>query len=335
MVEPGFDFSVSDVHNGWCAALEQLDCTVVNFNLNDRLTFYGSVHLEQDGRFRQALDLQEAARLAAKGLQSVVYEVWPDVIFITSGFFVPPAMYELFRRRGHRIVLNLLESPYEDTRQMPMAGFADVALINDPTNLESFRAVNPDTHYMPAAYDPAVHCPGPPVVAAASDFCFVGTGFPSRIEFFEQVDWDDIDVALAGNWQATADDSPLRKFVAHDLADCCDNTEAVQLYRSAKVSANVYRREAEAGWIPGWSMGPREIELAATGCFFLRERRPEGDEVLPMLPTFDSPGQFELLLRYHLARPDLCQDLAGRARAAMADRTFVENAKRLLRLLAD
>jgi spore maturation protein CgeB len=336
MVEPGPQFSVADVHHGWRRAFEQLGCAVVNFNLADRLAFYGGTYLEQDGEWRKALDDEGAVRLAVKGLQSVAYETWPHIVFVTSGFFVEPALYDLLRARGHKLVLNHLECPYEDNRQMARAGYVDVNLINDPTNLESFRAVNPQTFYLPAAHDPAVHRPGPRVEAMASDFCFVGTGFPSRVEFFEQVDWAGIDVALAGNWQATDPDSPLRKFVAHDIAECCDNTEAVGLYQSAKMSANLYRQEAESpSGADGWAMSPREVELAATGTFFLREKRGEGDEVLGMLPTFDSPGRFQSLLRYHLARPEVCRDLAERARAAVAGRTFVENAKRLLRLLAD
>lgn len=336
MVEPGPAFSVADVHHGWRRAFEQLGCAVFNFNLADRLSFYGGAYIEKAGEWHKALDNEGAVRLAVKGLQSVAYETWPHIVFITSGFFVEPALYELLRSRGHKVVLNHLESPYEDNRQMARAGYVDLNLINDPTNLESFRAVNRQTFYMPAAHDPATHRPGRPVRKLASDFCFVGTGFPSRIGFFEQVDWDGIDVALAGNWQATAPDSPLRKFVAHDITDCCDNTEAVRLYRSGKVSANLYRREAESpSGAAGWAMGPREVELAATGCFFLRDRRAEGDEVLAMLPAFDSPEQFESLLRYHLARPEVRENLAQQARAAVADRTFVNNAKQLLRLLAD
>lgn len=335
-VQPGFDFSVADVHRGWCRAFEQLGCQVIDFNLNDRLTFYAAAHLEQNGRMRHAMNAEQAARLAIKGLQAVAYEAWPDLIFVTSGFFVPPAMYQLFNQRGHKVVLNQLESPYEDNRQMTMAALVDVALINDPTNLESFKAVNPKTYYMPAAYDPDIHAPGPPVDDLASDFCFVGTGFPSRIEFLEQIDWDGIDVALAGNWQATGEDSPLRKFVAHDLDHCCDNTDTVNLYRSTKVSANLYRQETEeSGSADGWAMGPRELELAATGTFFLRSPRGESDEVLCMLPTFDGPGDFEEKLRYWLADEDGRVEVAAAARAAISQRTFINNARALLRLLAD
>jgi spore maturation protein CgeB len=232
------------------------------------------------------------------------------------------------------VVLNYLEAPYEDARMVDLAAHVDLLLINDPTNLDMFRAVNPRTYYMPAAYDPDIHCPGPVLPDAMSDFCFVGTGFPSRIAFLETVDWDGIDAALAGNWQHLTGDSPLRKLLAHDIGNCCDNTEAVDLYRATKASANLYRREGAPGSLTaaGWAMSPREIELAATGCFYLTEARGENREVLPMLPTFDGPADFEEKLRFFLARDDLRRDLAGQARAAIAPRTFLSNARELLRL---
>jgi hypothetical protein len=166
-----------------------------------------------------------------------------------------------------------------------------------------------------------------------SDFCFVGTGFPSRVAFLEQVDWTGVDVALAGNWMRTRDDSPLRKFLAHDLDKCCDNVEAHELYAGTKVSANLYRTEAEAGAVAGWAMGPREVELAASGTFFLRDPRPEGDGVLSMLPTFTSPGEFGEKLRWFLAHDEARERAAREARAAVAGRTFTANARRMLSLV--
>ena len=114
------------------------------------------------------------------------------------------------------------------------------------------------------------------------------------------MDLDGLDVKLGGNWMrlgaeiggALDADSPLRKYLAHDLDECMDNTDAADLYRSAKVGLNLYRREAAQPELEqGWAMGPREIEMAACSLFFLRDQRGEGDEVLRMLPTFDGPDR--------------------------------------------
>lgn len=335
MIEPGPAFSVADVHRGWSKAFAQVGCQVVNFNFGDRIDFYTQAHVERNGEFVKAFDDDGALRLAAKGIEAAVLEVWPDLIMVTSGFFVPPAIYQLARERGFKVVLNHLEEPYEATREMSRAALVDANVINDPTHLESFRAVNPNTWYLPAAYDLEIHRPGPAHPDLACDFGFVGTGFDSRVKFFEAVDWSGLDVALAGNWAETAPDSLLRKFMVHDLAECFPNDRTVALYRSARVSANLYRKEAQSpGLEQGWAVGPREVELAACGTFFLRESRPEGDELFPTLPIFTSPADFGEQLRWWLTHDQARQDAAEAARAAVADRTFVENAKTLLRLLA-
>lgn len=336
VVEPGPAFSVLDVCRGWTKGMQEAGCQVVTFNFGARLDFYTGAHLERDDGYVKAFSNEAAVQVAAKGLESACYEMWPDLVLVISGFFLQPAIYELMRARGHRVVLVCTEEPYEATREMERAALVDACIINDPTHLESFRAVNPNTWYLPAAYDPDIHRPGPACPDLRSDFCFVGTGFDSRIRFFETVHWGGLDVALAGNWADTADDSPLRKFLVHDLADCFPNDRAVDLYRSATMSANLYRKEAlSPGLETGWAMSPREVELAAVGIPFLREPRGEGDEILPMLPTFTGPDEFSELLHWWLSHDSARRNAARAAQAAVADRSFVENAKALLRLLAN
>lgn len=335
-VEPGPHFSVADVHTGMVKGLRQLGHTVANLNLGDRLDFYSQVALKSRGRWRPALDGESACRLAAKGVEAAAFEFWPDVVLITSCFFIPQETIELLRSRGMRVVILFTESPYEDDGQVMRARFADLALVNDPTNLALFREVNANTHYLPHAHDPAVHTPRTPTPALASDFCFVGTGFPSRVALFGQVDWSGVDVALAGNWGALAESSPLRKYLAHDIGECIDNAAAVDLYSSAKVSANTYRLAAESErpeLAAGWAMSPREVEMAACGLFFLRTARGENDEVLSMLPAFEGPEDLGEKVRWWVSHDTARAKVAEQARAAVADRTFESNARALLRLL--
>lgn len=333
VVRPGPMFSVADVANGWVKGLRECGVEVVDFNFDDRMGFYSTAHIDRDGDMVRVFDNPEhAARLAADGILAAAYKFWPDIVIIISGFFVPPDTYALLRSRGHKVVLIHTESPYEDDRQLLRTPHASLNVLNDPTNIDRFAELAP-TVYIPHAYDPTVHYPQTPVDSARSDFCFVGTGYPSRIDFLEQVDFTGIDVALAGNWQGTTEDSPLRKHLAHDVAECCPNNEAAVLYASTKVSANLYRKEATES-ADGWAMGPREVELAALGTFFLREPRGESDDLLHMLPTFDSPGDFSEKLRWWLAHETTRTEAARLARLAIADRTFANNAARLLKLLA-
>jgi len=194
---------------------------------------------------------------------------------------------------------------------------------------------------MPHAYRPSVHYPrrGPRNPELVSDLCFIGTAFRSRVEFFEKMDLAGLDVLIGGaDWGSVDPGSPLAPFIGSGVGnpDCVDNTEAARLYRHAKAGLNFYRREtAEAENWDGtaWAMGPREIELAATELFFLRDPRPEGDEVLSMLPTFTGPEDASGKLRWWLAHDREREKRAAQARAAIADRTFTANARRLLQLL--
>jgi len=336
---PGPNFSVHDVWQGWVDALTDLGEQVAIFNLDSRLSFYGQVMIETgtrdaEGRpeCRRALTDDQAVTLAANGLMSACYQWWPDVVLLISAFFTPPVMLDVMRHRGHKVVLLHTEAPYQDAEQLARAEHADLSLVNDRATLDAYRQVGP-AEYMPHAYRPSVHCPGPADPDLDCDLAFAGTGFASRIEFLEQMDLSGLVVRLAGNWAQLPAASPLRRYLTHADGECIDNAEAVRLYRSAACGLNLYRREGEPGAAPGWAMGPREVEMAATGLYFLRDRRGEGDEVLPMLPAFDDPAGAADALRWALAHPEQRAEAAAKARAAIADRTFDNNARQLLRLL--
>jgi hypothetical protein len=213
-------------------------------------------------------------------------------------------------------------------------------LLNDPSNLEMFREVV-RAEYMPHAYRPGLHRPrtGPRDPELASDLCFIGTAFASRIGFFEAMDLDGVDVLIGGNdWGKLDPESGVARFVGSPLGepDCVDNEQAVRLYQHAKMGINLYRRETSPTehWDgQAWAMGPREVELAACGLPFLRDSRPEGDAVLPMLPVFDNPYEASQQLRWWLAHDGPRDQAARLAREAIADRTFASNARQLLRML--
>ncbi len=331
-VHPGPDFSVADVYTGWVKAFRSLGANVVEYNTNSRLTFYEAAgYMDADGVFQKFLGTKEAVEMAAAGIQTACYRFWPDVVFVVSGFFIPPEILEVIRQRGSKVVMVHTELPYELGREIERAHHADLSLINDPMYYDHFKAIGP-TFYSHHCYDPDVHYPAPVGPEFRSDFAFIGTGYESRVKFLEAVDWTGVQVVLGGHWNDLGDESKLRPYLIHGPLECLDNSGTVEFYRGTKMSANLYRREADQPELEaGWAMGPREVELAACGTPFLRDPRPESDEVLWMLPSFDGPGDFEEKLRWHLQRPDVLRDLAAQARAAVADRTFLASAKGLLK----
>jgi len=339
LVEPGPDYSVQDVCDGLHKGLLANGVDVGRLNLSDRISFYSHARLPRGDDYEYAFSEEAAFAMASKGITSALYEFWPDVVIFVSGFFIPPQMWDILRRRPHHTVLWCTESPYEDDRQARPARYADTVVLNDPVNLEWFTStINERTFYFPHSYDPDKHHPGDVVPELACDFAFVGTGFESRIEFFEAVDWTGIDARFGGNWQQVGDDSPLLPLLTNERGVCMSNHDAARLYRSAKVTANLYRKETSDGdhaHAEGWAMGPREVELAACGSFFLREPRGEGDELFPMLPTFTTPAEFEQSLRWWLRHDMERREAARLAREQITDWTFEARARRLLDIVAD
>lgn len=320
VVEPGPSFSVADVHRGWVNGLRQLGVEVIPYNLAARLEFYTSAHLKRDDEWLRAFEPGAATRLALLGVEAACYEWEPDVVVFISGFFLDDHVAETLRRH-HKLVIVHTESPYEDDRQLRIAPLADLNVLNDPTNLDRFAEHGPAV-YLPHCYDPDIHYPRPAVRGCESEFFFVGTGYPSRVEFFEQVDWTSITATLAGNWPSVGIDSPLYPLLCTP-GDCMDNTDAVDWYVSTLTSCNLYRQEANDGCdAQGWAMGPREVELAACGTWFARQPRGESDELFPMLPTFTEPAELGELIRWAIAHPDERETAAVKAREAISARTF-------------
>ena len=338
-VHPGPHYSVQDVYTGWVEALRGLGEKVFEYNLGDRLVFFEQALMPADPDnvrnptvFKRAVSLDEAAILAADGIGNLVLRHRPDVLLVVSAFFVPLDTLRAVRAAGVKVVVLHTESPYEDMRQMAVAAHADLNLLNDPVNIGLFQQIAP-TLYVPHAHRPTVHHRGAAEPGLVCDFAFIGTGYPSRVEFLERMGLDGLDVVLGGNWEALPEGSPLLKHVDGPKDQCYDNGDAADLYRSARASVNVYRREVKGGTAGGWAMGPREVEMAACGLFFLRDPRGEGDEVLGMLPTFASPEDAGEQLRWWLAHDSERERAAALAAEAVADRTFTRHAASLLRVL--
>ncbi len=317
------------------------------YNTNERLTFYGRILLEAPnsegpcehcGRVevRQALpDAESMTQLATKGLLEDVLAFDPDVIFFVSAFYQTGNQLSLLRSRGYKVVMLHTESPYQDDEQKLRGQFANLNLLNDPTNLESWGAMGIPAAYVPHSYDPDVHFPLYPREPSL-DFAFVGTAFYSRCEFFSAMNFDGIDTVFGGNGWDKIDQkhAGLYRYLGHKPDECVDNTETARVYRMAKTGINFYRREGEDKHKgEGVAMGPREIEMAACGLFFLRDPRPESDEVFPMLPTFSGPEDAEEKLRWWLKHDRQRENAADLALTAIEERTFENRAKEVTELM--
>jgi spore maturation protein CgeB len=339
---PGPNFSVADVYAGWVEALRSLGEQVYTFNLDRRLQLFDAALINDDGlvdgegrpAVRKAMSRAQAIEMATHEILKPAFLAWPDVVLLVSAFWYPAYLLDAMRGRRMTVVLLHTESPYQDGEQLERAGHADINLVNDPVNITAYRDLGVPAEYMPHAYRPGIHYPAGAGEARKWDFAFVGTGFPSRVEFFEQMDLDGLDVHLAGPWLDLPPDSQLRDWAMFEHEACVSNDETAAIYRATRTGINFYRRESEQAHAgQGWAMGPREVEMAACGTWFTRDPRGENDEVLGMLPAFTGPAEASEQVRWALTHPRQREKAAAAAREAVAGRTFEANAKRLLKLL--
>lgn len=336
VVHPGPAWATADVYHGWCNGLHAAGAEVRTFNLDSRLDVY-STACRADGTPIWP-DGHEQVALVAHDLHGATFQFAPDWVLVIAPKLLPVWCYDTLRARRVRVAMLHTESPYLDVEQLVNAEHADLNLINDPTNIDQFREIGP-VAYVPHAYDPARHHPGPSKWDA--DFAWVGTAgatFPSRTRFFEQVTWPTELVVLAGLWDGVTETSPIHRFLRAAGTDgLMDNNDTVDLYRGTRISANLYRSpgdHTDDTFNAGWAMGPREVELAATGTFFARHSPAghggEGDQILGMLPTFTEPDELAEIVAYYLDHDDTRTRLAVEARAAVADRTFEAHARTLI-----
>jgi spore maturation protein CgeB len=315
VVRPGPTWSTADVAVGWVEALRALGVDVLEFGWNKVLAYHSNRE--------PLLSSNDLALIAADSLLASVFAAAPDVVLFVHGGEVPPSAYRVLRRRGVRVVVHHTESPYEDDRIADRHWIADLHLVNDVTGLERLRALGAEAFYAPQSYRPSVHHPG----AGPRDlpFVFVGSGFAGRRAFFEAMRWPaGLDPILAGHWITQDEDDPLDRYQPEWLPQPLDNEQTAALYRRAQMSLNLYRLDHldRPELAAGWSMSPREVEMAACGLFFARMPRPEGDEVLPMLPTFTSVAEASEVLDWWWRHPQSREMAAATARAAVAGRTF-------------
>jgi hypothetical protein len=333
VVNPGPNFSVADVARGWARGLADLGVQVRTFELDKLLDYFAYAYTDRNGEIVKAHTETEAIQLAAGQIKAACYDWWPDLVIVVSGFFMYPQLVDIMRDRHRHVVLLCTESPYEDEAQLQKAAWYDGVVLNDPTNLDAFAEVcDGPALYAPHAYDPAVHYRAP--AKRHADVSWIGTCYPSRARFLEQVDWSGLDVSFGGNFK----DAPesLLRFVGHEPEECVDNDVTAEVYRGSLASFNIYRAETNgqlSDSADGWAMGPREVEMARCGLWFARQSRPESDEVFPMLPTFSDPQELGDQLRWAIANPEARMMAVERAFAAVEDRTFPNNARALLQAL--
>jgi len=263
-----------------------------------------------------------------------------DWVFIISGTYVHQRIITLLKRAGLKVACLLTESPYADRHEQSVAEIVDAVWTNERTSVKTFAPLCPEVGYYQHAYSPKRHAVGEYDPNTAShDVVFVGTGFQERCDLFHDVNWDGIDFGLYGTWNLLGSRNGLRKHLVMQGDYLVGNSKTAQLYRNAKIGVNHHRTSIGYGrTVPhiayAESMGPRCYELAATGTFFITDRRAEVSEVFgDLVPTFEGPDELEDLIRYWLDHDEERRRIEAALPEAVKRHTFDDRIDRILDVL--
>ena len=333
LCHPGASWATQDVHTGLLAGLRAGGHDVWEYALSGHLRA-SRVTLEWLWRqqVRQAGPLKDVRPTpadvqyhAATAILERALRHDVDWVLVVCAAYVHPDILLLCRRAGLLLAVVFTESPYDDPEQAKVAPLFHVCFTNERTSVARLRAANPQTHYLPMGYDPAVHGPGKHGEAPTHDVVFVGTAFASRVALLSGVDWTGIDLGLYGHWGHLDAGHPLAPYV-HD--GVVDNARTGALYRAAKVGLNLYR---DPGAAPAESLNPRAYELAADGVFTLSHHRAEvAEKFLSAVPTFAGPDDLEDTIRLYLRQGAFRREMAADLPRRVTEDTYHHRAATLV-----
>jgi spore maturation protein CgeB len=350
LVGGGAEYSTHDTQEGYRTALLAAGHNVGLYALDWRIKVsaeYLAFAWRKTGKRSDPPSYEEVLYHAGSGiLERVINQKAQnapvDWVVIVSGTFLHPYWVQLLRAADIRTAILFTESPYQDEEQAQLAPLVDVCFTHERSSVPVLRQANPNTFYLPHAYDPAKHFPSDARgKARRHDVVFVGTGFWERTIALQAVDWEwptGINLGLYGAWPMLTAHSKLRRYVRGGIID---NGKTADLYRRAKIGLNLYRTsvhaERDTDHITcGESLNPRALELAACGVFTISDYRPEVAEVFgDCVPVFHEPGELQDLIRYYLDHDDERQALAARLPACVAGQTYGSRGVELITTLEE
>lgn len=341
VIQPGSSTSTADVYNGLVAGLKDLGHEIMHYQLDVRIARAGAwLEFCYQAAKKNKPDVAKPTTadilFQACGMSiPIALHRKPDWVIVVSSMYYPKLFLRMLKKAGLNLAVLLTESPYDDEEQYRIAAIADVVWTHERTSLENMRLANPNTHYLPHAYDPARHCPvnGDAPDVPAHDVVFVGTGFGERCDILEAINWDGIDLGLYGTWELLPWDSKIKK---HQRDEEVGNEYAAALYRKAKIGLNLHRTSKGFGShgpkiTHAESLNPRAYELAACGCFHISDNRAVVGELFgESVPTFDTPEQLERQIRFWLGREKERRMIAEQLPAMVAGHTWLDRARQVV-----
>jgi spore maturation protein CgeB len=332
VVHPGVPFSTSDVWDGLCYGLRANGVEVVEGRLDVHLGFQASLYDAGQKQGVVAPGHINVSYFVAPYVTTEAIDYEPDVVIVVSAHNLNRTAPRQWRKAGIKTAVLMTETPYFREFEVAMGGAYDRVFTHERKGVDFLN----DFHgrpaaYLPHAYHPERHTPGPAEADQASDVVFIGSLFDERRALFAGVDWSGVRFLQRGYDPATRNDTITTW------------QETVAYYRSSKIVLNHHRtttNHGSGGHIgadEAVSLGPRAYEAAACGVAQLMDdARPEaldlfGDSLMPY--RAGDSADLERQMRRLLAHDGLRERLATEQRAAVQGHGWDTRARQLLEAL--
>jgi spore maturation protein CgeB len=264
-------------------------------------------------------------------LHETIREYRPDLMLVVHGSRTPVQLIRYAKTLGVTTVLWLVEDPYEiDYHRGSMVNAFDFVFTNERQAVYEYS--HPRVTYLSWCCNPRVHKKMNVPNSYHSDLCFVGMGFPNRVQVLNSIasTLKDLNVKLIGEWNRWEKLHPdLRGFI---LPVVNDFKEVLKYYNGAKINLNIHRDpfnppSGNSMGVAATSPNDRAFAIAGCGGFQLVDRfRPDlwdcfEDE--KEIVSFSDPDDLARKIEFYLADPELRDQIGNNAQnRAYLDHTY-------------
>lgn len=268
------------------------------YELHDSLQFYQEAVKHFIKGTTTKVPINQIYSKACEGLIAAVVHFWPDLIIYITGQFIPPWVPSVIRERLNNPKIKqavwYTESPYMLAHEIQRAPLYDYVFTCDKVCLDIYRRFNPNTFYLPTAYNSVYAWSAPMMpwerIVYSPDVFFVGSEVPGRLEFLKEFAGyikGEVDFKIFGVFPSI-EEGMCEELEPFSVPTALTKHEVSRYYQGAKLVLNHFRinesqrilrniktGESEVRDIEPYSLSPRVYEAFAAKACLLTQRRQE------------------------------------------------------------
>ena len=189
VVSPVPTYATWDVYKGQVQGLNAIEgIEAIDFNYSTVWNLYADFKEFVEVTGRAKYDAVNHTLMAGDRIVAAAIGCQADLVHFVAPMHISPLTLKVLKNYvGIKTSAYFTECPYDDEWGLRLSELFDYCFVCDKVSVNVFRERNPNTHYIGHAYNPERHKLNG-TVKQDTDVLFIGTNFPSRIEFLEQVD---------------------------------------------------------------------------------------------------------------------------------------------------